>query len=162
LTQPGREAPVAVLQRDHSLLVHTDDSRWPAARDALRPFAELVRLGSGFATYRLTPLSLWNAASAGLDARTVLAILRDLSASAVMPGTAAFVHETFARARAMRLRETADGVALTSADVDLLDALRARSGLSLPPVVRDADGHGSIAIAPEQRGRLKLAFAALG
>ncbi len=160
--QPGRGSPLVVLQRDHSLLVRTDDSRWPAVRDALRPFAELLRLGGGFAAYRLTPLSLWNAATAGLDAATVLATLRDLSASAALPATAAFVHETFARSGAIQLRETADGIALTSADADLLGSLRERSGLPLPSVVRDVDGGGHVAVAPEQRGRVKLAFAALG
>jgi DNA excision repair protein ERCC-3 len=164
LTQPGRQSPLLILQRDHSLLVRTDDARWPAARDALRPFAELIRLGSGYATYRLTPLSLWNAATIGLDAVTVLATLRDLSESStpLMPGTVAFVHETFARASVIQLRETADGIALVSADAGLLHTLRERSGLSLSPVVREADGAGCIAIVPEQRGRIKLAFAALG
>ena len=160
--QLGRESPLVVLQRDHLLLVRTDDPRWLAARDALRPFAELMRLGNGFANYRLTPLSLWNAAAIGLDAAAVLATLRELTAAPIMPSTAAFVHETFARANAIQLRETDDGTALMSADPELLAMLCERSGLSLAPVVRDSAGHGVVVVAPDQRGRLKLAFAALG
>ncbi len=162
MTLSGRETPLVVLQRDHLLLVRTDDPRWLAARDALRPFAELMRLSSGFANYRLTPLSLWNAAAIGLDAAAVLSTLHDLTASPIMSSTAAFVHETFAHANAVRLRETSDGIALTSADPELLGMLCARSGLSLSPVVRDSDGHGVVVVVPDQRGRLKLAFAALG
>ncbi len=162
MTQPDGGSPLVVLQRDHLLLVRTNDPRWPAVRDTLRPFTELLRLTSGFATYRLTPLSLWNAATVGLDAVAVLATLRGLTACAIMPATAAFIQETFARANALRLRETADGIVVTGADADLLGRLRERSGLPLPPVVRDADGQGTIAVAPEQRGPLKLAFAALG
>jgi len=162
LTLSGRETPLVVLQRDHLLLVRTDDPRWLAARDAIRPFAELMRLSSGFANYRLTPLSLWNAAAIGLDAAAVLSTLHDLTASPIMSSTAAFVHETFAHANAVRLRETSDGIALTSADPELLGMLCARSGLSLSPVVRDSDGHGVVVVVPDQRGRLKLAFAALG
>ena len=160
--QPGRALPLVVLQRDHLLLARTDDPRWLVARDALRPFAELIRLSGGFATYRLTPLSLWNAAAVGLDAAAVLATLRDLTAAPIMPGTAAFVHETFARASAIQLRETDDGIALTSADPELLGTLCERSGVSLAPVVRGSDGHGVVVVTPDQRGRLKLAFAALG
>jgi len=160
--QPGRESPLVVLQRDHLLLARTDDPRWLRARDALRPFAELMRLGNGFATYRLTPLSLWNAAAIGLDAAAVLATLRDLTAAPIRPSSAAFVHETFARASAIQLRETDAGIALTSADPELLGTLCKRSGVSLAPVVRTSDGHGVVAVAPDQRGRLKLAFAALG
>ncbi|MHB8645711.1 MAG: DEAD/DEAH box helicase family protein [Thermomicrobiales bacterium] len=159
--EPGM-APIGVLQRDHLLLVRTADSRWPAARDALRPFTELTRLGNGYATYRVTPLSLWNAANVGLDATAVLATLHDLTEIAVLPNTAAFVHETFVRARAIRLCDTSNGIALTSDDASLLATLVARSALPLPPVAREADGTGFVVIAPEQRGRVKLAFAALG
>lgn len=160
--QSGSGAPLVVIQRDHLLLARTDDAHWPTVRDTLRPFAELMRLGSGLATYRLTPLSLWNAAIAGFDAASVLTTLRKLSASAITPTTAAFVHETFARANATRLRETADGIVLTSTDLPLLGSLRERSGLPLPPIVHHADGLGSVAIAPELRGQLKLALATLG
>ena len=61
----------------------------------LRPFAELVRLGGGYATFRLTPLSLWNAPTAGLDAVGDRSALRELSGAAdSRPSTAAFIHET--------------------------------------------------------------------
>ena len=92
------DVPRIVLQRNHELLARTDDVGWPAARDALRPFAELVRLGGGYATFRLTPLSLWNAAAAGLDAGAIGAALRGLSATSIPPSTTAFIHETLARA----------------------------------------------------------------
>jgi len=162
LTHTTGRAPLVILQRDHLLLVRTDDPRWPAARDTLRPFAELVRLGSGVAAYRLTPLSLWNAATSGFDAAAVLAAVRDLTDSPVNASTAAFIHDTCARANAVCLRNSASGIALISDDPALLAAICERTGLSFPPVVRDEDGHGTVAIPPEERGRVKLAFAALG
>lgn len=158
----GQGSPLVVLQRDHLLLVRTDDARWPAVRDALRPFAELIRLGSGVATYRLTPLSLWNAATAGLDATTLLATLHELTRSPIRPESAAFIQETFTRASAIQMRDIAGGIALTGADPALLAVLRERAGIALPPVARAADGRGFIPVTPEQRGHVKLAFAALG
>ncbi len=155
-------APLAALQRDHRLLVRTDDPRWPTVRDTLRPFAELVRLGSGFATYRLTPLSLWNAATTGFDAPAVLASLRDLTDSPINANTAAFIYDTFTRANVVRLRHINDDIALTSDDPALLGTLCARSGLTFSPVVRGKDGRGVVIIPSEERGRFKLAFAALG
>ncbi len=162
MTHAGMEPALVVLQRNHLLLVRTDDPRWPAVRDRLRPFAELVQLGSGFASYRLTPLSLWNAVTTGFDAVAILAILRDLTDTPVSASTAAFVHDTFTRANAVRLEHTADGIALTSDDSALLGLLCERSGLPLSSVVRDANGRGVVAIPTEQRGQIKLAFAALG
>ena len=45
------------------------------ARDALAPFAELEKSPEHIHTYRLTPLSLWNAAAAGLTADAMVDVL---------------------------------------------------------------------------------------
>ncbi|MCA1669649.1 MAG: DEAD/DEAH box helicase, partial [Thermomicrobia bacterium] len=155
-------APLVVLQRDHKLLVRTDDARWPTARDALRPFAELVRLGGGYATFRLTPLSLWNAATTGRDASAIVATLRDLAAMPIPPPTAAFIHETLARAGIIRLVETDGGLTLVSSDAALLDALCMRANIGGAASRDREDGSGRVAVPPEQRGRVKLALASLG
>lgn len=60
-----------VVQGDRTLLldVHTALSRECA--EALIPFAELERSPEHLHTYRLTPLSLWNAASSGFRAEDI-------------------------------------------------------------------------------------------
>jgi DNA excision repair protein ERCC-3 len=151
-----------VVQRNHELLVRTNDERWPTIRDAVRPFAELVRLGGGYATFRLTPLSLWNAAAAGLDAQAIASALRDLSGMPLPPPTAAFLSETLARVGLIRLIETADGLALVSSDAALLVALCDRANLGWTAPVRDADGNGIVPLSRVQRGHAKLAFASFG
>jgi DNA excision repair protein ERCC-3 len=156
------DTPLVALQRNHELLVRTDDERWPTVRDRVRPFADLVRLGGGYATFRLTPLSLWNAAAAGLDGSTITAALRDLAASALPPPTAAFIHETLARVGAIRLVETDGGLSLISPDAALLEALRDRANIGLSGVRRDDEGNGAIPLSRDDRGRVKLAFASFG
>ena len=153
-------APRLLIQRDHTIIARTDTPEWSAVRDALRPFAELVRLGGGYATYRLTPLALWNGATLGLDAPALLRVLSALSGAAVPPATAAFVQETLARAASLRLVPRGEGVVLIG-DATLLERLRAAMALSLPPVAHDADG-GALPVPPEARGRVKLALATLG
>ncbi len=162
MTDRGTETPLVALQRNHELLVRTTDARWPVVRDTIRPFAELIRLGGGYAMFRITPLSLWNAATAGLDGRAVASALRDLSDMALPPSTAAFIHETFGRVGAIRLVDTDAGLALISSDASLLDALCERAGLARAAVGRDAHGNGAVPLPGDQRGRAKLAFAALG
>ncbi len=158
-----REAvPRVVVQRDHHLLVRTDDVGWPGVRDLLRAFAEMVRLGGGLATYRLTRLSLWNAAAIGLTAADITAALRDLAGSALPPATAAFIHETLMRAQVVRLVEAGDAIALVCADAALLASLCQDSGLELPPLCRDGEGKGRVPLPRAWRGRVKLAFATLG
>jgi len=51
-------------------------ARADAARAALAPFAELVKSPEHVHTYRLTPLSIWNARATGLTADQMVAALR--------------------------------------------------------------------------------------
>ncbi len=58
-----------IVQGDRTVLVEVDNPHYAEARDALAPFAELEKSPEHIHTYRLTPLSLWNAAAAGHDRR---------------------------------------------------------------------------------------------
>src|SRR5437667_12104669 len=68
-----------IVQGDRSVLVEVDNPRYAEARDALAPFAELEKSPEHIHTYRLTPLSLWNAAAAGHTAEAMVEVLRKYS-----------------------------------------------------------------------------------
>src|SRR5262249_6893151 len=68
-----------IVQGDRSILVEVDNPRYAEARDALAPFAELEKSPEHIHTYRLTPLSLWNAAAAGLSAEAMSQVLKKYS-----------------------------------------------------------------------------------
>src|SRR5713226_2871771 len=68
-----------IVQGDRSILVEVDNPRYAEARDALAPFAELEKSPEHIHTYRLTPLSLWNPAAAGLGAAAMIEVLRRYS-----------------------------------------------------------------------------------
>ncbi len=61
-----------IVQGDKSVLLEVDNELYQQARDVLARFAELNKSPEYIHTYRLTPLSLWNAASAGLSAQAIL------------------------------------------------------------------------------------------
>src|SRR5918999_5759230 len=67
-----------IVQSDKSILLEADNARYEEARDALARFAELEKSPEHIHTYRITPLSLWNAASAGYDAAFVVGALDEL------------------------------------------------------------------------------------
>src|SRR5438477_318781 len=54
-----------IVQGDHTVLLEADHPLYSQARDALARFAELEKSPEHVHTYRITPLSLWNAAGAG-------------------------------------------------------------------------------------------------
>ena len=69
---PYDPANPIIVQSDKSILLEVDNPRYEEARDALARFADLEKSPEHIHTYRITPLSLWNAAAAGLDARTIV------------------------------------------------------------------------------------------
>src|SRR6266705_482977 len=64
-----------IVQSDRSVLVEVDNPKYAEARDALAPFAELEKSPEHIHTYRLSPLSRWNAAAAGHSADSMLDVL---------------------------------------------------------------------------------------
>ena len=75
---PSSSNPL-IIQGDKSILLEVQNERYEVARDSLARFAELEKSPEYIHTYRITPLSLWNAASSGLSAAQILADLEGLS-----------------------------------------------------------------------------------
>ncbi|HNJ04848.1 MAG TPA: helicase-associated domain-containing protein, partial [Leptospiraceae bacterium] len=57
-----------IVQSDRSMLLEVDHELFEPCRGAICRFAELEKSPEYLHTYRITPLSLWNAASSGMDA----------------------------------------------------------------------------------------------
>src|ERR671928_166469 len=95
-TRPAAPAPAPafdpanpfIVQSDRSVLVEVDNPRYAEARDALAPFAELEKSPEHIHTYRLTPLSLWNAAAAGMSAEAMVDVLERFSKFPLPPSLA--------------------------------------------------------------------------
>ncbi|HMB68765.1 MAG TPA: helicase-associated domain-containing protein, partial [bacterium] len=66
-----RDKPL-VVQSDHTLLLEVDHSLAEEAREAILPFADLLKSPEHVHTYRITNLSLWNASASGLEADEIL------------------------------------------------------------------------------------------
>src|SRR5437867_7194282 len=105
-----------IVQGDRTILVEVDNPRYAEARDALAPFAQLEKSPEYVHTYRLTPLSLWNAAAVGLGYDRVAAGLTSLSRYPVPALVLEFVREQLGRYGRTRLAPGGDGRLLLSAD----------------------------------------------
>ncbi|MEM7538870.1 MAG: DNA repair helicase XPB, partial [Chloroflexota bacterium] len=77
-----------IIQGDKTVLLEVGNENYAPARDVLARFAELEKSPEYIHTYRITPLSLWNAAASGLDADEILAGL-DEFAKYPVPGNVA-------------------------------------------------------------------------
>ncbi len=83
-----------IVQSDKTLLLDVHDPAAEDCRNELIPFAELERSPEHLHTYRLSPLSLWNAASAGLTAKDAIDVLEKYSRYGVPQVVSAWIQDT--------------------------------------------------------------------
>src|SRR5262249_44718906 len=131
------------------------------ARDALAPFAELEKSPEHIHTYRLTPLSLWNAAAAGLTAPQMIDVLVKYSKFPLPTNLPTDINDTVGRYGRVRLeRHSETHMRLVCPDRPLLEELvrqpRVRSYLG------DRLSETSFLVEPAHRGVLKQALIAVG
>ncbi|MDR2111343.1 MAG: DEAD/DEAH box helicase [Spirochaetaceae bacterium] len=92
-----------IVQSDHTLLLDVHAPKAEAARAAIMPFAELEKSPEHIHTFRISPLSLWNAASAGFSSQDIAAALDAYSRYAVPQGILEGFADTMARYGKIRL-----------------------------------------------------------
>ena len=113
-----------IVQSDRSILVEVDNPRYEAARDALAPFAELEKSPEHIHTYRITNLSLWNAAAAGITAEQMVEVLRNFTKFPLPANLQPDLAEVVARYGRIRLEKLDENrLKLICADTPLLEEL---------------------------------------
>lgn len=157
---PLLERPL-IVQSDRTLLLETESPVYETVRDALLPFAEIVKTPEYVHTYRITPLSLWNAAAAGASAPQILETLEHWGRYELPPSLAQEVKETVERFGRLRIERGVDltDLYLASDDPALLERVAQRSEVA--PFLRGREGP-RFAIVPHRRGHLKLRLVELG
>jgi DNA excision repair protein ERCC-3 len=149
-----------IVQGDRSVLVEVDNPRYAEARDALAPFAELEKSPEHVHTYRLTPLSLWNAAAAGLSADDMIDVLGRFSKFPLPTNLSTDLAELVSRYGRVRLERDGERLRLVCKDKPLLEELARQ------PKVREYLGErlgpDRFAVESAFRGVLKQALIAIG
>jgi len=112
-----------IVQSDSSVLLDVHAPRAGAARAALAPFAELVKSPEHVHTYRLTPLSSWNARAAGLAAEQMVEALREHARYPVPPSVEPEVLELAARYGRVVIARDGDGLRCTCHDAATAERL---------------------------------------
>ncbi|MDR1301427.1 MAG: DEAD/DEAH box helicase [Treponema sp.] len=112
-----------IVQGDRTLLLDVHTPKAEAARGAIMPFAELEKSPEHIHTYRITPLSLWNAASAGFGPQDIITALRTYTRYEVPPGIGAGFSDTMARYGKIRLVAAPSSVSYTKVLPELPEEL---------------------------------------
>lgn len=157
------DTKACIVQRDRTVLLECGHPGFEEARGKLAHFAELVKSPSAFHTYRITPLSLWNAASLGWTAEEIVVALASISRWEVPSALIQDIRSLVGRYGKLRIeagKAEAGKLRLTASDPQLLDEV-----LAIPAV----QASGLRRAAPEQaeldavrRGRIKQELTRLG
>jgi DNA excision repair protein ERCC-3 len=148
------------VQGDRTVLVEVDNPKYAEARDALAPFAELEKSPEHIHTYRLSDLSLWNAAAAGLSADDMIVVLQKYSKFPVPMNLLTEITERVERYGRVKLVKHEDKLKLICTDKPLLEEL-ARQPRLRDYLGKRLDATGFL-IEPAHRGVLKQALITVG
>jgi len=149
-----------VVQSDCSVLLELHSPRAEKAREAIAPFAELVKSPEHVHTYRLTPLSIWNARAAGLAADEMVAALHEHSRYPVPENVDQTVIDLAWRfGRVVITRE--DGMLLCTCGDEVIAELLSRDRKT-GKYLTDRVNKTSFRVTPGCRGVLKQALVSAG
>ena len=149
-----------IVQSDNTILLEVDNPEFENARDAISPFAELEKSPEHIHTYRVTPLSLWNAASSGLNTESIVGALEQYSRYDIPEIVLTTVAEQMRRYGLIRLVRREGRMLLVSSDALLLNEIvRDRKIQSF--ITAPVDEH-TVEIKADLRGHIKQALIKLG
>jgi len=149
-----------IVQSDRSILLEVDNPRYEAARDELSRFAELEKSPEHIHTYRVTPLSLWNAAAAGSNAAEINAALARYSKFDLPSNVLADIEDYIGRFGRVKLLHDAGRLVLRSDDTLLMTEIERNSHIRL--FLRGRIDARTLEVDPAARGHVKHALVAFG
>src|SRR5947209_7104715 len=153
-------API-IVQSDKSILVEVNNPRYGEARDALAAFAELEKSPEHIHTYRITPLSLWNAASGGLSAGEIVESLDRLGKYDLPDNVRRDIEDYVSRyGRVKLLKGEGRSLRLVSDGPSLL--LEIERHKKVAPFLSGRDGDGALRVDQGQRGYVKQVLLQIG
>lgn len=149
-----------IVQSNLEIMVEVDAPTYEAARDAIAPFTELVKSPEHLHTYKISPLSLWNAASTGMRAKEVLERLEAQSRYPIPQTVVTEVEDYMARYGLLRLKKDCDKLIVESDDKYMFTEICKLKEVA-PFIVHFIDDtHAEV--DPERRGHLKMALTNAG
>lgn len=153
-----RENPL-VVQSDRTILLEVNHPRFEEIRQHLSAFAELVKSPEYVHVYRITPLSLWNAASRGIKASEMLELLNRYGKFPIPPAVEREIVSTVSRYGRVRLENREGELVLAFRDSEVKNEVLNFSGLQS---LCEDRGSKTVRVKPERRGQLKRELLRLG
>jgi DNA excision repair protein ERCC-3 len=149
-----------IVQSDRTVLLETANDKFEEARDALSVFAEIVKSPEHIHTYRVTPLSLWNASALGYTPEQVKEELAKYSKYEVPDNLLFDINDFMSRYGRIKLISEDGDHWLVSSDQMLLEEVVRQKRVE--PFIEGAVFGGRVKVTKDQRGFIKHALIQVG
>jgi len=149
-----------VVQSDHTLMLEVDHEQYAECRDFLATFAELVKSPEFIHTYRITPLSMWNAAALDMWLDDITLGLKRYARYPIPPNVTSDLTEWHSAYGKLLLEPLNEGhLRLRVLDARIHERLKHEERLQLFWLEVEAQSFTVLAL---ERGNLKQALIKLG
>ena len=149
-----------IVQSDGSILLEVASPRYVEARDLLARFAELEKSPEYIHTYRVTPLSLWNAASAGLSVDDIIGPLSEFAKYPIPSNVLRDIQEYLGRYGRVKLISEDGELFLVSDDLPVMAEIA--TATTVKPLLIATASPTRLRVRPGMRGHIKQALVKIG
>jgi len=149
-----------IVQSDRTLLLEVESPQYEECREAIAGFAELEKSPEHIHTYRITPLSLWNARAAGMDYPEMAEGLARFSKFEVPQSLLADIRDLVSRYGRLKLVRDGDRLILQSDEKALIAEIWNQRRARI--LFRDQINPTTLEVPLLNRGRVKQALLKLG
>ncbi|MEA2052566.1 MAG: DNA repair helicase XPB [Euryarchaeota archaeon] len=157
---PQEDNPL-IVQSDKTILLEVDNSRYEDARDTISGFAELIKSPEHVHTYKITNLSLWNAAASGMAASRIISALEAYSRYAVPENVIVDIEDYVSRYGRLKLKMLDGSVVLQSDDEILMKEVMRNKKVRCYLTEEQIDAR-TVVVALGARGYIKKALTDIG
>lgn len=150
-----------IVQSDKTLLLEVDHPAFEEAREMISQFAELEKSPEYLHTYRITPLSLWNAAASKLTAEKIIDALYKYSKYPVPQVINSEVTRQLSRYGKLKLERDDQGdLILISEDANYIKEIQRNK--KVQPYVEGQKSDHELYVKADYRGHIKQALIRMG
>src|SRR2546428_3481347 len=154
-----------IVQSDRTVFVEVDHPAFKETRDRLMTFAELEKSPEYVHIYRITPLSLWNAAAARITADEIIDFLSEFAKYPPPLGLRREIAEFLGRFGQLQLVSREDHLELQARRRELLEEVLRMKHLKeyfLAEGLEEREGIYCARVKTGFRGQLKVALIRIG
>lgn len=159
-----------VIQQDRTIFLEVNHPQYEEVRDYLSAFSELIKSPPSIHVYRMTPLSLWNAASSGLKADEIIEVLNRYANHPLTSQLEDSIREDLNKFGRLVLKQDEEGnLLLVTEEKRYIERLLQFESLASffmgtlrQKEVEEGKLNWTISIHPEKRGELKQESIRLG